>query len=501
MSYQEGALRALTVLVCDKTAGSEVSLEYVLPDYEEEIKKLLKVKVRLLPPASYVGGGDASFSGTVCFDLLYSSPEGKLCATTVQENYELSAPILKDADIDLSDGIFGCCDVWPESTVSRVLAPRKVSLKCRLRAMVRAYGKRTLSERMTGEFSPEGIERLAGMASCATFAMGEGEFDVDGETEVPMKGEWSVIGCGGEVRMTEVQCGEGEVLCRGELFVSVLVTGEDGKPHAVQTRIPFSERIEGDGFTGGMGCHVWGAPSDLSAEAADGKMSIRGSVRLSVTGQGNGEIPYTKDLYSSARVTQNQYQKIAFPHAAVSRHGNFTQSLYEAASDYGLPKDAEIIDLWAAASVSDCLCDRGKWALVGETCMTLLMTSEGEYKCVDIPVPFRYEFEGECGTPESFFARVSMTGGRARVEGDRLAIECEMGVSVRVCTAMDITALCEAEFGERVEEDDECVVCFPSKGDSLWEIAKRYHVPMAALRARNGLKDNDETAEFLVIKG
>ena len=61
MSYQEGAPLALTVLVCDKTVGSEVSLEYALPDYEEEIKKLLKVRVRLLPPASYVGGGNASF--------------------------------------------------------------------------------------------------------------------------------------------------------------------------------------------------------------------------------------------------------------------------------------------------------------------------------------------------------------------------------------------------------------------------------------------------------
>ena len=133
--------------------------------------------------------------------------------------------------------------------------------------------------------------------------------------------------------------------------------------------------------------------------------------------------------------------------------------------------------------------------------MTLLMESEGEYKCVDIPVPFRYEFEGECGSPESFFARVDMTGGRARMEGDRVAIECEMGVSVRVCTVMEITTLCEAEFGERVKEDDECVVCFPDKGDSLWEIAKRYHVPMTAIKARNGIAEDGEIGDFLVIKG
>lgn len=501
MSYQDGAPGALTVLVCDKAVGGDVSLEYVLPDYEEEIRRLLKVRVTLLPPASYVGGGNASFSGTVRFELLYVSPEGKLCTVEAQENYELSAPLDKDAGIDYADEIFACCDLQPESTVSRVLAPRKVSLKCRLRARIRAYGKRMLAERMTGDFSPEGIERLAGMASCARFAVGEGEFDVDGETEVKASGDWYVIGGGGEVHVSEVQCGEGEALCRGELFVSALLADGEGRPMAVQAHLPFSERIEGEGFTGGMGCHVRGAAEDLSLEPTDGKLAIRGNVRLCVTGQGNGEVPYTKDLYSTVKQTRTQYEKITVPHAAVCRNGNFTQSLYEALADYDLPSDAEILDMWATANATDCICDRGKWALVGESCMTLLVGAGDEYKCVDIPVPFRYEFEGECGRPESYFAEVCMTGGRARIDGDRLAIECEMGVSVRVCTADEITALCEVEFGESVEACDECVVCFPGKGETLWEIAKRYHEPIAALRARNGLGDSDETAEFLVIKG
>ena len=501
MSYQDGAPGALTVLVCDKAVGGDVSLEYVLPDYEEEIRRLLKVRVTLLPPASYVGGGNASFTGTVRFELLYVSPEGKLCLAEAQEVYELSAPIDKDAGIDYTDEIFACCDLQPESTVSRVLAPRKVSIRCRLRAWIRAYGRKTLEERMTGDFSPEGIERLAGTANCARFAVCEGEFDVDGEAEVKAGGEWSVVGGHGEVHVLEVQCGESEALCRGELFVSALVADGNGMPMAVQAHLPFSERIEGEGIADGMGCHVWGAVENLSLEPADGKLAVKGGVRLCVMGQGNGEVPYTKDLYSTVKQTQTQYEKITIPHAAVCKHGNFTQSLYEALTDHDLPNDAEIVDMWAMANATDCICDRGKWALMGESCITLLVSAAGEYKCVDIPVPFRYEFEGECGEIESVFSKVCMTGGRARIEGDRLVIECEMGVSVRVCTASEITALSEVEFGERVEESDECVVCFPGKGESLWEIAKRYHEPIAALRAKNGLKGNDETADFLVIKG
>ncbi len=502
MSYHDSAPRALSISVCEKSVGGEVTSEYILPDYEEEIRRLLRVNVTVLPPTSYVGSGNASFAGNVRFDLLYVSPEGKLCMAKITEGYELSAPIDKDADIDYSDEVQAYCDILPESVVSRVLAPRKLSLKCRLRAKIRAYGRSAFTEKLSGDFSPEGIERLADTADAAFFAGALSEdFEVSDELDPARTGDLQIIGGEGTVHVFETQCEDSAVVCRGEVLLRVLVTSGESAPYTVKGRLPFSERIEGDGFRGGMSCRVYGAITELSLEESDGKIHANAAFRLSAEAQENLQVPYTRDLYSAAHETEATYGKTVYPHAAICRCGNFTQSIYEPLEHFDIASDAEIIDFSASATASGAMCDRGKWALVGESRMSLLVLSGGEYRNVEIPVPFRYEFEGECGEVESLFSELHMTGGRARVDGSRLAIECEMGVSLRLCVLREAMMLREVTFGARVDPTEESVVCFPRGEDTLWEIAKRYHVPLARLRALNKLGEDDRLGEYLIING
>lgn len=499
MNYQESSPRTLLVPICEKSVGAEVVCEHVLPDYEEEIRRLLRVNVTVLPPESYVGAGNASFVGALRFDVWYLSPEGKLCTVKVNEGYELTAPLEKETDVDTSDEIPAFCDVLSEGVNSRVLAPRKLSLKCRLRGRVRAYGHAPLTEEMRGDFSPEGIERLAETAEAAVFAstLSE-EFSVSGELETGHSGELRVLGGEGNLHLSQVQCEDGALLCRGDLILRVLAENGDGAPYVLRASLPFSERVEGEGFRSGMSARAYGAVTDLTLSEADGKVSADATFRLAAEAQENVGVPYTRDLYSTARKTEAAIGERRYPHAAAVRMGNFTQSLYEPLEKYGLENGAEILDLSASAVAENLLCDKGRWALVGESRMNLLVLFGGEYRCIEIPVPFRYEFEAECGEPESFFAELHMTGGRARAEGGKLALDCEMGVSLRFCLLHKAQMLREVTFGERVEESEACVVCFPRGGDTLWEIAKRYHAPTARLRAQ--VKDNETLPHYLIVK-
>lgn len=498
MNYQESSPRALSVPICERSVGTEVACEYVLPDYEEEIRRLLRVSVCILPPESFVGGGNASFMGVLRFDLLYLSPEGKLCMAKVSEGYELSAPLEKDTDVDYSDEITAFCDVSCEGVNSRVLAPRKLSLRCRLRGRVRAYGRATVTETMHGEFSPEGLERLTGTADTAVFARAlSEELAVSGELETGHTGELRIIGGEGSVHISQVQCEDEALLCRGDVLLRVLASVDDGEPFVLRGSLPFSERVEGEGFCEGMSARAWGAVTDLSLSELDGKVSADASFKLSAEAQENVGVPYTRDLYSTVRKTEAVLSTRSYPHAAACRMGNFTQSLYEPLEKFQLENDTEVVDFSASALAENVLCDRGRWALVGESRMKLLVRSGGEYRCLEIPVPFRYEFEGEEGEPESFFAELHMTGGRARVDGTKLALDCEMGVSLRLCVREDAQMLREATFGERVVGGEDCVVCFPRGGDTLWEIAKRYHAPLSRLRAQ---VSGDDLPSYLIVK-
>lgn len=483
--------RSIPVSVCDKTAMSEVSLEYHMPDYEPQVRRLLRVDVTVLPPASYVGSGNASFSGNLRFDILYCSPEGKLCMSHVSESYELSAPIDKDAEIDYSDEILAFCDLTPESLVSRVTAPRKLTVKCRLRAKIHAYGRHTPTEKISGNYEPSGIERLSGNAECASFVQSaSGFFDLEEELEAP-SGTLSVIGGQGVVSIGELSVTDGAVNCRGDLSLRILLDGENG-PFPMEARLPFSEMVEHDDLRRGMSACAKGTLCELSITHEEGKLGIAATLVLSAQAQENVAVPFVRDLYSTARQVDTSYKTLRYPHAAVCRMANFTQSLYESLETLGIPSDAVMIDHSASSVVENVVCEREKWALVGETKLNLLLLSGGEYRTHELSLPFRYEFDAELGSPESLYSDVQLLGGRARIEGGKLSLECEMGISYRLCLTREDSMLDEAIFGEPISSSDDYIVCFPSEDDSLWEIAKHYHVPLSSLKPQE---------HFLVVKG
>ena len=66
--------------ICDKTVTAEAGCEFSMPDYQPEIRRLLRVNATLLPPTSYVGAGKAEFVGAVRYDMLYSAADGGLRA-------------------------------------------------------------------------------------------------------------------------------------------------------------------------------------------------------------------------------------------------------------------------------------------------------------------------------------------------------------------------------------------------------------------------------------
>ena len=55
----------------------DISEEFTLPEYEPEIKKILRVTARVLPAGKYVGGGRAEFAGSVVYGLIYRGTEGE----------------------------------------------------------------------------------------------------------------------------------------------------------------------------------------------------------------------------------------------------------------------------------------------------------------------------------------------------------------------------------------------------------------------------------------
>ncbi len=474
--------------VCDKTVTAEVGCDFSMPDYQPEIRRLLRVRATVLPPASYVGAGKAEFAGSVRYDILYSGNDGALYSASTAENYELSAPLDKEADVDLSDELPAFCELTTESVTGRVTAPRKLSLRCRIRGQIRAFGRHRLCERLIGEMPASGVERLTEERTCAALTCRTAEsLSLSEDIPTDGMGDLRVITSEAAATITEAMPVAEGVGCRGEVSIKLLACRDAAEelPFVLTRRVPFAVTIPADGFDG-LSCRAVAQCTDISTEVTeDGRVLCDLSVTVTAEGQGNIPVSYTADLFAADRESQAVYTEYRFPKAARCISGNFTQSVYEPLGSFGLDGDCEVLDVCVTSVADSMAYDRGKWILSGESCINLLMRTGDEYATHDITLPFRYETDGETGVPMLTSVDVQAVSGRARIDGGRLGLECEMAVSARVCVEENLTALTEARFGDVLERPTEMVVAFPERGETLWSLAKRYHAPLSALAKLN----------------
>ena len=55
----------------ERDVVTELSTDFSLPDYQPEIKRLLRVTASMLPPSKYFGAGEAELAGNIDYYVLY----------------------------------------------------------------------------------------------------------------------------------------------------------------------------------------------------------------------------------------------------------------------------------------------------------------------------------------------------------------------------------------------------------------------------------------------
>ena len=81
---------------------------------------------------------------------------------------------------------------------------------------------------------------------------------------------------------------------------------------------------------------------------------------------------------------------------------------------------------------------------------------------------------------------------RTRCDGERLGIDSEIFVRGSGWRETACQMPERVTFGERfIPAKGEWIICYPSFGDSLWSVAKRYGVSTESLAERNGIAEGN----------
>ena len=468
----------VTMPICRKMTTVEITGDYTLPDYRPELRRLLYVSGRALPPAKYVGGGSVELDGAVEYGIVYVGADGGLYSAPLTGEYSLRQSMENLSAFDLNEGVCVMAFCVPESITARVTAPRKLSLRCRMRCAVSAYGKMPIGERMLGDVAPESICRLSECVQNANVMSGRSDvIMLSDELPIPFA-DARVVGADAGVLVSETLASDGEMRARGDVVVKLLFAAEDGSTVLQTRKLPFEGSLESEeAVLDGVSACVAGSVSELAVRVEEDKILCDVQMILEANMGSNSEVCYTADLYSTEKPSRASYAEYEIPQFLGAVTGNLSQSERMSASEKGIPAGADVVDVYGNAMIDTCEARDGRYILSGQSRYVFICERDGEYSATEILLPLRYETAGSEVAPDWSDARADVVSCHGRVNGDVLELDAELAISGDFMGAQIIRVLESAEFSEsKKKKSGDTVLCYPASDDTLWNIAKKYMV-------------------------
>lgn len=489
----------LSFVMSDNTVTHDVSEEFTLPDYVPEVRKILFTRAQILPESQYISdaqsGACVDFGGSVTYSVIYTDDEGRLCSTPLSSSYEASCPLKATPG-----SVF--IDTVPDNVTTRASAPRRLSIKARLKSRIFATEEKVIEEKIGQRSSADElfIERLTQdvktmcltSASLSSVKMSE-KFDIGEKKEI------RPILCDAFSYVKDVSVSSDCISVKAEAVVKCIYESE-GEIFCATKNMPIYEQVEAEGVCSSDIAHalVRCVSLSISSEESEGdcQLFFDLSCEIGCEAYRNESNTLTKDIYSTKHEMNTEYKSIDT--YSVSHVSSEPFAFNEAIKRKS--KDAREI----VCVIGDALYEKSEFngrraGIFGRLCINVISSSanensEREYSYESYEFPFKYEtsLDSECVNP---LVRASFCSSEisAKYTDDKLHISTEIFPCVSIIDKKPVQILDNAELlrdKEIVCDSSLVKVYFPKSDDTLWQVAKKYHVTRKQLIDQNMLSDD-----------
>ena len=498
----------LISIVQESPSVTEISEEFSLPDYVPEIRRVLTVLAQVLPESKYLqqaqDGATLDLGGSVTYSLIYTDDEGKLNAVPLNSNYEEKITLQSNPQYTLVDASV-------DNVSYRVSAPRKLTIKSRVKNKVTQGIQNQLRENITPKSSADELylekkEKTTKSVEMSTATLTNVRISdkLTSDNENNVKPIW----CDARLVIKDSRAKNGYVSARGEAIVKCLVE-ENGEIKVIEKTMPIAEEIEMSGAKENDLVRVGGRCVSLSISNEELKDSTQLFFDLvcdlEAEAYSNRERVLTEDVYSTSNEMEVTYKQMPVYSIVKAGESSFTfnESVKRKSNDI-----SEIIDV-----LVDPVCEKTeikgeKMIATGKVNLCLIGIKENEaereYLCEAYEMPLRYELDlkkrTENGISRCLFSALN---GSARLDKDSVSVRCEIYPSYSVFERTNEQIIDTGVIKKDTEfkKDGSTIrVYFPTEGDTLWEIAKRYHTTVNKLAQDNIIDPSTRTlAKNLIV--
>ncbi len=475
----------------------ESSSEYVLPDYNSDVRKILFSEARARPAGKFVGSDEVEFTGLVVYNVIYSDSDGKIGGTSFSSDYDFTVKISSE---NIENVI---CDTRIANSAIRLVGPRKLSAKCSLVSGIH------FTERV--KYLPEGsafdtdggaevLKRSLDIRSKHSSESREREYAeelcrLDGAIEDEVK----VIYCKAEIIPETVTAEGGEACIRGELVMRAIIENGDQPAYLAEKSVKIEQTLPIEEADGEM---VLKPDIIITSEKASVRADEDGCdvimdviAEISVVGDFNQTVEVISDAFSTEYTVENDYCDLDYSELIGNVTSDERYSAKIARSDATEGVIREILFVNAEPRVDTVEPGGNSVLLKGEIKYSGIASEVNDdgtvsYSSLKISTPFEQTVNISCqnATKPRFEIKCSSDKAEASVDANMIYLSANIKASVLLSRGKSERVLthCSANTEERFEKRGSVVtVYYPDSDETLFSVAKKFHIGLSKLCENN----------------
>ncbi len=472
-------------------AAFESHGEYHLPDYAGDLKKILSASARIVPAGKFLGEGEMQFGGAVQYDFWYLDAENKLTHEGFSTDYEFSCPRGAEAD--------GAASVFVANFSLRPSSPRRITAKATLQARVQM--REETEYKLECEIDPallQTAEKTVQIGRVLFSKPAEREYAEAVSLPAPYAEGAEVALCEGFIQIEHAEADEGGVVLSGTYAVGAVLTAEGMAPIRLAQTFSLEERLPLEGCRAGMHAVANGFFTSLTASLSRGEtgasLTFHGICELSCTAECNEEITVAEDAFAVGGCGEVQreslvYDCFGFSETALSEV-ELRLPLTESGSALpdGIFHTTVLLKNEERTAREHELC----YTAEAEVCALGFATDEEgrlHYTSHKLTAPFSVTLP--LAVPPLPDGRITVEASvglcEGRMDEGAIALHLCLMLCVRNRAQREIPCVCRvlASNGVHTRKCPTYEVYYPTEGETLWSIAKRYGVSPASLATSN----------------
>ena len=279
-----------------------------------------------------------------------------------------------------------------------------------------------------------------------------------------------------------------------------------GKPVVITRHsLPFEQSIDLTGESGDMleGAVTVKDVAVVSQEAGDGERTLRAEVLLGLSGWSDRKDNVT--VLSDAYTTGGEDLRLTTREVCCRVEDNRIQAAESGKLMLMLPEGAPAVRGVLAGFASPVMTSReqhgGRLTVEGMLEVTLLYMTDDSAAPVAVfqEEPFRVTFAAQAGEEDTVTLSVGDVDVAA-ITSDRVEMKYIMHLNVSGYRTENVSLVTDAQTVEASEPDTSIILYFTQPGESLWDIARRYRVPVKDVRELNPeLTGEPKTGQGVVV--